>query len=140
MNGSFFDEFRRMQNEIDHLFGRGYRPAGIRSVARGTWPAVNVGSTPDKVSIYLFAAGVDPDSFDISMQQNLLTVTGGRKAPAAVGHEYYRKERYDGDFRRIITLPEDVDPDRVEAKYRDGVLQIDVHRREASRPRTIKVT
>ena len=45
----------------------------------------------------------------------------------------------DGEFRRVITLPDDVDPDRVEAKYRDGVLQITVQRREAVRPRQITV-
>ncbi|MBT8446481.1 MAG: Hsp20/alpha crystallin family protein, partial [Gammaproteobacteria bacterium] len=122
MYGSFFDDFRRMQEELDQLSGRGHWPAGIRSVARGSWPAVNVGTTPDQVNVYLFAAGVDPDSLDVSMQQNLLTVSGERKAPVAEGHNYYRKERYDGSFRRLITLPEDVDADRVEAHYRDGVI------------------
>ena len=140
MYGSFFDDFRRMQEDIDQLFGRGQWPAGIRSVARGSWPAVNVGATPDQVTVYLFAAGVDPDSLDVSLQQNLLTVSGERKAPVAEGHDYYRKERYDGGFRRLITLPEDVDPDQVEAQYRDGVIQIRVGRREAARPRTIKVS
>ncbi|HEY3583541.1 MAG TPA: Hsp20/alpha crystallin family protein, partial [Casimicrobiaceae bacterium] len=53
--------------------------------------------------------------------------------------DYYRKERYDGEFRRVITLPDDVDSDRVQASYRDGVLQITVQRREASRPRQISV-
>lgn len=140
MYGSFFDDFRRMQEEIDQLLGRGHWPAGIRSVARGSWPAVNIGATQDQVNVYLFAAGVDPDSLDVSLQQNLLTVSGERKAPVAEGHDYYRKERYDGGFRRLITLPEDVDADRVEAHYRDGVIQIQVGRREAAQPRTIKVT
>lgn len=139
MNGSMFDEFRRMQDEIDQLFGRSYWPSGIRSVARGTWPAVNVGSTPEAVAVYLFAPGVDPKSLDISIQQNLLTVSGERTAPAAEGQTYYRKERHDGEFRRLITLPEDVDPNQVDAHYRDGVLEIQVRRKEASRPRTIKV-
>ena len=139
MYGSFFDQFRRMQDEIDQLFGRGVWPSGIRSVARGTWPAVNVGITADQVNVYLFVAGIDADSLDVSLQQNLLTVSGERKAPMVEGQEYYRKERYDGGFRRIITLPDDADPDQVQANYRDGVLSIEVKRREASRPRSIKV-
>ena len=139
MYGSMFDQFRRMQEEIDQLFGRGHWPSGIRSVARGTWPAVNVGITPEQVNVYLFVAGVDTVSLDVSLQQNLLTVTGERKAPVVEGQDYYRKERYDGNFRRLITLPDDADPDQVEASYRDGVLQIEVKRRAASRPRTIKV-
>ena len=140
MYGSMFDQFRRMQDEIDQLFGRGHWPSGIRSVARGTWPAVNVGITPEQVNVYLFVAGVDTNSLDVSLQQNLLTVTGERKAPVVEGLEYYRKERYDGNFRRLITLPDDADPDQVQANYRDGVLQIEVKRRGVSKPRTIKVS
>ena len=139
MYGSMFDQFRRLQDEIDQLFGRGHWPSGIRSVARGTWPAVNVGITPEQVNVYLFVAGVDTNSLDVSLQQNLLTVSGERKAPVVEGLDYYRKERYDGNFRRLITLPDDADPDQVQANYRDGVLLIEVKRRGASKPRTIKV-
>ena len=134
-----FDEFGRLEEQMDEMFGRWPWPAGIRSVARGTYPPINVGSTPEQVDVYLFAAGVDPETLDISMQQNLLTVAGERKAPVEQNVNYYRKERFDGGFRRVITLPEDVDPDRVEARYRDGILQIQIQRREAARPRQIEV-
>lgn len=137
--GSLFDEFRRVQDEMDELFGHRTRPAGIRSVARGTYPPINVGSTPEQVDVYLFAAGLDPKQFDISMQQNLLTVSGERKAPVKKDVEYYRRERFGGAFRRVITLPEDVDPEQVEARYRNGVLEIHIKRREATRPRQIEV-
>ena len=139
LGGSLFDDFRSLEDEMDELFGRRRWPAGIRSVARGTYPPINVGSTHDQVAIYLFAAGLDPKTLDISLQQNLLTVSGERKAPVEKDVNYYRKERFDGAFRRVITLPEDVDPDRVEARYRDGVLQINVKRREEARPRQIEV-
>jgi HSP20 family protein len=137
--GSPFDDFRRFEDEMDELFGRWRWPTGIRSVARGTYPPVNVGSTSEQVDVYVFAAGVDPKTLDISVQQNLLTVSGERKAPVEKDMNYYRKERFDGAFRRVITLPEDVDPDRVDARYRDGILQIHVQRREAARPRQIEV-
>jgi HSP20 family protein len=136
---SLFDEFRRLESEMDQLFGRGSLPAGIRAMRRGTFPPINVGATPERVDVYLFAAGLDPKSLDISIQQNLLAVSGERKVPVDEAADYYRQERYDGEFRRVITLPDDVDPDRVEAKYRDGVLQITVQRREAVRPRQITV-
>ncbi|MEZ5541436.1 MAG: Hsp20/alpha crystallin family protein [Pseudomonadota bacterium] len=136
---SLFDEFRRMQDEMSELFGRAPWPAGIRSVSRGSYPPINVGATPEQVDVYLFAAGMDPQTLDISIQQNLLTVAGERKAPAEQDASYYRKERYDGAFRRVITLPDDVDPEQVEARYRDGVLQIQVRRRAAARPRQIEV-
>jgi HSP20 family protein len=137
--GSLFDEFRRLEEELDELTGHRLWPAGIRSVARGTYPPINVGSTPEQVNVYVFAAGLDPKTLDISLQQNLLTVAAERKAPVKEAANYYRKERFVGSFRRLITLPDDVDPDKVNARYRDGVLQIHVQRREATRPRQIQV-
>jgi HSP20 family protein len=136
---NLFGEFRRLENEVDQLFARSAWPAGIRAVRRGTFPPINVGATPEKVDVYLFAAGLDPKDLDISIQQNLLAVSGSRRVPVNEEAEYYRRERFDGDFRRVIQLPDDVDPDRVDAKYRDGVLQITVQRRESARPRQIEV-
>lgn len=138
-DSSLFDDFRRLESEMDQLYGRRAWPTGIRAVRRGTFPPINVGATADRVDVYLFAAGLDPKSLDISIQQNLLAVSGSRKLAVEETADYYRRERFDGEFRRVITLPEDVDPDRVEAKYRDGVLQITVQRREAARPRQIAV-
>ena len=137
--GGFFDDSRRFEDEMSELFGRWPWPTGIRSVARGTYPPINVGSTPEQVDVYLFAAGLDPDKLEITLQQNLLTVSGEREAPAEKDVIYYRKERHDGAFRRVINLPDDVDPDRVDARYRDGVLQIHVKRRESAIPRKIEV-
>jgi HSP20 family protein len=76
---------------------------------------------------------------NISLQQNLLTVEGERKIQYPEKVQFYRQERFSGQFRRVLTLPEDVDPDQVSAHYRDGVLQISVKRREAVRPRQIEV-
>jgi HSP20 family protein len=136
---SFFDEFRRLENQMDQLFGYSSWPAGIRSVQRGTFPPLNVGATPDRVDVYLFAANLDPKSLDLTIQQNLLAVSGVRKVEVNEKADYYRRERFDGEFRRVLTLPDDVDPERVDAKYRDGVLHITIQRRESARPRQITV-
>ena len=136
---NLFDELRRVEQGMDDWFGRWSVPAGIRSVARGTFPAVNVGATDKEVQVYLFAPGLDAKSFQVSIQQNLLQVSGERKLQHNDRATYFRQERYDGEFRRVITLPDDVDPDKVEASYRDGVLQITVRRREAARPRRIEI-
>ena len=138
-DGSLFDQFRRLHDEIDGLFDPWPATAGIRSVARGTFPPINVGATPDKLEVYLFAAGLDPKKLELSIQQNLLTVAGERQAPQSETAAYYRRERFAGEFRRVVTLPEDVDPERVEARYRDGVLQISVSRKEAAKPRRIEL-
>jgi len=142
--GSFdspaFDDFRLVENALDQLVGRFAPSAAIRAPQRAAFPPANVGATPERVDVYLFAAGMDPKKVEVSIQQNLLSLSGSRKVEASGNAEYYRRERYDGDFRRVITLPDDVDPERVEARYRDGVLQITIQRREAARPRQITVS
>ena len=138
-DNDFFDQFERMRREMDELFsGRG-GARGIRSVAAGTYPAINIGASPHQVDVYVFAAAVDPKSLDISLQQNLLTVSGERKIELPEGAQAYRRERFNGSFKRVITLPEDVDPERVNAAYQDGVLHITVQRKEELRPRKIEV-
>ncbi|SRR5581483_9497737 len=139
LEDSLFDEFRRLQEQIDNLFDQWPATTGVRSVARGAFPPINVGATPDQIEIYLFAAGLDPKALEMSIQQNLLTVAGTREVQENERATYYRRERFNGEFRRVITLPEDADPDRVDARYRDGVLQITVKRKESAKPRTIQL-
>ncbi|MCP5418381.1 MAG: Hsp20/alpha crystallin family protein [Chromatiaceae bacterium] len=138
-DGALFDEFRRMEREMENLFGAGTWPNSIRSVAKGTYPPINIGSTPEQVDVYLFAAGLNTASLDISIQKNLLTIDGERRPITEAGARFYRKERFDDAFHRVVTLPEDVDPDQVEASYRDGVLRITVQRREAAKARQIEI-
>jgi HSP20 family protein len=136
---NLFDELRQMERGIDEMFGRGTVPSGIRSVARGTFPPINVGATENEVRVYVFAPGLDAKSFEISLQQNLLVISGGRKLPTDDSAAYFRRERFEGEFRRVVTLPEDVDPERVDAQYRDGVLQITLQRRQAAKARQIHI-
>jgi HSP20 family protein len=138
-DGSLFDQLRRIEHEFNEAFGFDPQLPGIRAVARGTFPPINVGATPEKVDVYLFSPGIDPANLEVSIQQNLLTVAGERKTAAGETGRFYRRERFEGEFRRVITLPDDVDPDQVAAKYTDGVLHISVRRRESSKPRQIEI-
>lgn len=134
-----FDDARQIETELDQLLARTPYSSGIRAVPRGTYPPVNVGATPEQVDVYLFAAGVDHKTIEVSIHQHLLTVSGSRRVEVSPTAEYYRRERYDGDFRRVIALPEDADPDRVNARYRDGVLHVTVQRRQATKPRQVQI-
>ena len=137
---SLLDEFWRLHQEMDEMLGDGVTSAGgIRSAPRGTFPAVNVIQTPAEVQVYLFAPGVDPKKLDVSVQRGLLTVSGERNIPVHDEAAYYRQERFSGEFRRAISLGDDVDPDKVEAQYRDGILQIQVRRRESAKPRQVEI-
>jgi HSP20 family protein len=133
-------EFQRLEQELDDFFtGSAPWAGGIRSLPPGTFPAVNVASSGDTVTVYLFAPGIDAKSLDISLQQSVLSISGRREAAPAREATYYRNERFDGEFRRVIALPEDIDPDKVEASYRDGIVEIRVQRRESSKPRRIEI-
>jgi HSP20 family protein len=139
LDSGLFDQFKRMEREMDQLFGAGPWPNGIRSVARGTYPPINIGSTPEQVDVYLFAAGVNTESLDISIQKNLLTIDGERRLISEEGASYFRRERFDDAFHRVVTLPDDVDPEKVDASYKDGVLRISIRRLETAKPRQIEV-
>lgn len=139
LDNDLFDDVERMRRQMDQMFGTWPGSAGIRSVAAGTFPAINIGASPEQVDVYVFAAGLDPKSLDVSLQQNLLTISGDRAAEEPENVQFYRRERFSGAFRRVMTLPEDVDSDKVTATYRDGVVHIAVQRQGAVRPRQIEV-
>jgi HSP20 family protein len=138
-NGGLFQEFRSLEREMDELLGRWAWPLGIRSAAPGTFPPMNIGVTPDKIEVFFFAPGLEPKSIDVSVQQNVLTIAGERQVPAQDDVTWYRKERFQGSFRRVISLPEDVEPDRIQARYRDGVLYVAAERSESAKPRQIQI-
>ena len=140
LQGSLLDEFWRLHDGIDEVFGdRFTASSGIRSLPRGAFPAINVVQTPSEVQVYLFAPGIDPKQLNVSIQQNLLTIEGQRQIRSAEKASYYRQERFSGHFHRAISLGDDVDPQRVEAKFSDGIVQITLHRREAAKPRQIEI-
>lgn len=145
MNGNLspldtlLEELRRWDEELESVFSASPWLSGIRSVRQGTFPPLNIGSSTDSIDVYLFAAGLDPASLDVSLQQNLLSISGERKGETPANATWYRRERFDGSFRRVLTLPEDVDPEQVEARYNDGVLHIRMGRREEVKPRRIEV-
>lgn len=134
--GSLFNDLRQ---QVDEIFGTWSAPAEIRSLPRGSFPPINVGVTPEKVDVYIFAAGLDPKSIDISLHQGLLTVSGKRDIAPDPKATHYRQERFGGEFRRAVSLPDDVNPDQVTASYSDGVLHVSVRRREVAKPRQIQI-
>jgi HSP20 family protein len=134
-----FAELDRLQREMQQTFD--ISPS-IRGLARGGFPAMNVGSTPRSVEIYAFAPGVDPAGIDVQLEKGVLTIAGERKPvmpPKDEKATVHIDERFAGRFRRVVTLPEDVDPNAVNASYRDGVLHISIQRREAAQPRRISI-
>jgi HSP20 family protein len=137
-----FAELERLQREMQQTFGSVGRPGSIRAVASGAFPAINVGSTPGAVEIYAFAPGVDASKVDVQVDRGVLTISGERPGERPQGDEksaVYASERFAGRFKRTVSLPDDVDPERVTARYRDGVLHVSVARRESTLPKRIEI-
>lgn len=134
-----FGQFDQMRRQMNRLFGDFGSPAGIRSVTTGTFPAINVSASANQVDVFVFAAGLDPNQIALSLQQNLMTISGERTSAVPEGAQSYRRERFEGAFKRTLALPDDIDSDAVKATYEHGVLHIAVQRKEEVQPRRIEV-
>jgi HSP20 family protein len=137
-----FNEFRRLERTFDALLDGAPGLTGarnIRAFSSGEFPSINVASTAESVTVYLFAPGIDPKKLELSIQQNVLSISGERALQQREDGTYFRQERYSGPFRRVVALPDDVLSDKVEARYIDGIVQITVGRRPTEKPRRIDV-
>lgn len=132
-------ELDRLQRRMQRIAG----PAtGIRGFGRNGFPAMNVGGTPESVEIYAFAPGLDPASIDVTVERGVLTLSGERPAELPVAEAnstVHINERFAGRFSRAVSLSDDLDPNRVTAKYADGVLHISIARRQSAQPRRIEI-
>jgi HSP20 family protein len=133
-------ELDRLQHEMQEAFDLS---PSIRGIGRGSFPALNVGGTPQSVEIYAFAPGLDPATLEVNLDRSLLTIAGERISDLPSGDEgktaVHINERFVGRFRRVVTLSDDVDPKTVSADYHDGVLHIHVKRHASAQPRRITV-
>jgi HSP20 family protein len=140
--GDLVSELNRLQSVLDQVF----RPAersSIRALTGATFPVINVGTTPDSIEVMALAPGLDPTTLQLSIDRGLLVISGERNSEvpeAGDGISVYAQERFAGNFRRVVSLPDDADPGKVDATYRDGILRITVAKRESSKPRRIEVS
>lgn len=135
-------EFERLRREMDSLFqATGFAPS-IRSGAPGTFPALNIGTTPTSVEVHAYAPGIDPSKIELTLDRGVLTIAGERAPDVPDGDArttVYSRERFSGRFRRAVSLPQDIDPSQVAATYRDGVLRVSIARKGPAQPRRITV-
>lgn len=128
-----FRELSRLQREMNGLLS-GFRGRGYE------FPEVNVWADENEAVLKSEVPGVEPDDLEVTVHGNVLTLEGERKEPAlAEEQSYQRRERGTGHFVRSVRLPYEVNPERIEASLRHGVLTVRVPRREESKPRKISV-
>lgn len=131
-----FGDFRR---EMDDLMTRMFSRDG----AAGTdWfsPLANVSESEDQYEVSVDLPGISPDDVHLELKHGDLWITGERKQEEEKQDQKLRViERRYGKFQRVIRLSDDVDPDQVDAEYRDGVLRITVPKNEAAKPKRIQI-
>jgi HSP20 family protein len=139
--GDLFADLDAFQRQLGRMFSNDW-PSSIRATTRGAFPAINMGTNEEAVEIYAFAPGLDPAKLEVNIEKGLLVISGEREGevpPSSEKLTVYAQERFDGSFKRVVSLPEEVDSSRIQATYRDGVLRIVVPKREAMKPRRIPV-
>ena len=112
------------------------------SIATAEWaPSVDIKEETDKFVIYADIPGVKPDAIEVSMEAGVLTVKGQKESETKTENEGYKRvERTSGSFYRRFSLPDSADGEGINAKCKNGVLEIVIPKREAVKPKRINVT
>ena len=135
-------EMADLQGWFDQAFGDffGRTPLEMAS-ADSTWsPLVDVHETKDQFLVKAEVPGLKQEEIEVSIVDDTLTLKGERKRETEVKeNEYHRIERSYGAFQRSIVLPASVDASGVKASYKEGVLEIQLPKKEEAKPKAIKV-
>jgi len=110
-----------------------------RTASQGPFPPINVFQQGDDVLAIIELPGVDKDSLQVQAKENTIRIAGKKAISYPEGVSVHRRERTFGEFDRTLSLPVQLDPDRIKAEYRDGILAIHLPRLERDKPRTIKI-
>ncbi|HOV63434.1 MAG TPA: Hsp20/alpha crystallin family protein [Spirochaetia bacterium] len=134
-----FKEFERLQDEINKLFSSEY--SDMQGLFEGTFsPAIDIIETGDEVIVTCDLPGVELKDIDVSVASNVLTIKGEKKDKSETkSSRLYRKETWSGSFQRTLSLPTSVDPNKVKAELKDGILNITFQKREEVKPKQISV-
>jgi HSP20 family protein len=131
-----FDEVRReMLRLLDTVASDTFGDVGA-----GVFPPMNITQDDDNFYLRAEVPGIKPSEMSISAVRNRVSLAGSREIQ--IEHErasYHRKERPEGSFNRTVTLPTDIDAERVDASYTDGILTLTLPKAEEAKPRQITV-
>ncbi|WP_030660400.1 Hsp20/alpha crystallin family protein [Streptomyces rimosus] len=125
------DPFREFDRLTQQVFGTTARPAAL---------PMDAYRSGDEFVIHFDLPGVDPETIDLDIERNVLTVRAERAAAAPEGAEMIASERTTGKFSRQLFLGETLDSERVDASYESGVLTLRIPVAEQAKPRKIQIT
>lgn len=132
-----WSEMNRIRDEMERLFGRGN---GAGRYAYTVYPPINLWEDDDHLFVEAELPGLEPGDLEITVTgDNQLSIKGERKQPEVENATWHRQERGYGSFSRLVELPEHVDPDKVTAEFKHGVVTITLPKKEEAKPRKIEV-
>jgi HSP20 family protein len=138
-----FRDLRTLQEEVNRLFSTNLtRAFDDEGIGRGAWaPSVDIYENKDQIVLEAELPGMKQDEFDLSIENNVITLRGERKFEKTDETDnYHRVERSYGAFTRSFTLPQTVSAEGATAEYNNGVLRVTLPKREETKARRIQVT
>ena len=136
-----FRELSSLQSEMNRLFNAAFDTPQTTAGARRWTPAMDLLETDDQFVLRADLPGMSEGDVTIELEDNVLTVSGERKAEHEEKREgFYRMERAYGSFSRSLTLPKGVDPEAVTAAFDRGVLEVRIPKPEQRKPRKISIS
>lgn len=145
-NWDLFREMENLRREFDQAFqGSGFNrlldPAFMPGLGARRYPRINLREDQDHLYVDALLPGVEPKELEMTVLRGTLTLAGERKAVDGekVAETWHRRERGIGKFLRTVELPVEVDVDRIEAGYKNGLLTVTLPKAEAAKPKKIAV-
>jgi len=133
-----FSELDNMRRQVDRLYQGLFSPSARPGA--GVFPLINLTEGKDCYTVRAELPGVNSTELDIQATANALSLSGERKIPEEDGGaKYHRRERESGGFSRVVSLPGDINPEKVEASMQQGILTIMLPKAETAKPKQISV-
>jgi HSP20 family protein len=144
MNVIRWDPYRdltSLADRVNRAFGTPATPTRDEEISLGSWiPPVDIVEENDRITLTAELPGFQADQVEVQMEGGVLTLKGERKLEdEKEGRNFHRVERSYGQFVRSFTLPNNVDRDAIKASFADGLLHIELPKREEAKPRQIKI-
>ena len=131
------------RHQMNHLFNDVFRPVVRGDEELSMWnqyPTVDIYDNDEHIVIKAELPGIHKKDIVIDVKDGVLTLKGERSSDNEIKEEnYYCRERTFGKFERVFRLPSDVDPEKISADYKDGILKIDIPKPEGKKPKQIAV-
>jgi HSP20 family protein len=134
--GDQLPDIRLLDDRFDRLMERAFG----RERQAPWMPAMDVYETDEKVVVTVELPGIEAEAVEVSVEDSTLTVSGKREFASEVTEEsYHRIERRYGSFSRAVSLPPQVETGKVDARFEDGILSIEVPKVERAKPKKIQI-